>query len=727
MAKKKGCLGCLGAIFKWIWIGYLGFMIIGAIFSGIVSIFDDSDDENIHLADGFDISAYNVVLDVNEDNTIEVTENLTVNFTSNYKHGIYKFTPQWLEYTGKDGKTIKRKSTISDYRADGDPYTIDTVKKKKRIKIGSAAEYVGAGEKNYVIKYTYDMGRDPYKGFDELIFHAYGDYWGTEIKNASIQVNMPKSISGTKVNFFLDKYRDKNANKFVDYEVSGNTIYAKFNQEKYYQYQEKEYCSQEYHVDEYGNCEMPSYWGDEVLEKSLTIDIELPEDYFVGGSWNYGWGSFIICLIVFAITIWNFIRWRKFGKDFPKGVQTVEFYPPENLSSAEIGYIYGRQTNKKLTISLIVQLASKGYIKIDEIEEKKKKEIQITNLMIRPKEQLTFDDLVPDRVIKVKKLRLADPNILDKKELTMMTYLFKKSDEKDVKSNLEKFLAVKDSLVQKGFIEIVSDNEDTRFEELNKRKEEYENSKKQYEKDMIKYADEQAKRPSLTTLELAVYNRLFENKDVIILSEHKTFYKAFDDVEKQLKSSLKDLVDDKTATKKMIQSIFISIVVLFLYLISYCLVEDMDPNWKIVYTLTFACIFINVFFTLIMKRKTKYGEEIIGKVKGFRNFLETAEKDKLEKLVLENPNYFYHILPYTYVLNISKKWMEKFEDIHIPEMDMGTYDFNSFNSFNHLYSDVYHPEPVRSSSSSSSGCSSCGGGCSSCGGGCSSCGGGGSW
>ena len=716
MAKKKGSLGCLGAIFKWIWFGYLGFMIIGAIFSGIVSIFDDSDDENMHLADGFDISAYNVVLDVNEDNTIEVTENLTVNFTSNYKHGIYKFTPQWLEYTGKDGETIKRKSTVTNYRAVGDEYTVDSVKKKKRIKIGSADEYVGVGEKTYLIKYTYDMGKDPYKGFDELIFHAYGDYWGTEIKNASIQVNMPKNISGTQINFFLDKYRETNANDFVDYSVSGNTIYAKFNQEKYLEYQKKDYCSYEFRVDEYGNCKMPEYMEKELV-RSLTIDVELPEGYFVGGSWNYGWGSFIICLITFAITVWNFIRWKKFGKDFPNKAETVEFYPPENFSSAEIGYIYGRQTNKKLTISLIVQLASKGYIKIDEIEKNKKKEIQITNLMIRPVEQLSFDNLIPDRVIKVKKLKLADPTMLDKSELTMMTYLFKNSDEKELKTNLEKFLAVRDSLVQKGFIEIVSDNEDSRFEELNKRKVEYEASKKQYEIDKANYNNKIGKMPSLTNLELTVYNRLFEKENVIILSKHKTFYKAFDDVEKQLKGSLKDLIDDKDATKKMIQSIFISIGVLFLYLISYCLVEDMDPSWKIIYWMSFACIFINVYFTFIMKRKTEYGETVIAKVKGFKNFLETAEKEKLEALVLENPNYFYSILPYTYVLNISKKWMEKFENIPIPEMNMGTYDFNSFNSFNNLYNDVYHPEPVRSSSSSSSGCSSCGGGCSSCGGG----------
>lgn len=726
MAKRqKGCLGCIGSLFKCIVLGYVYFVTIFAIFAGIFSLFDDNDEETMQLADGFDISSYNVVLDVNEDNTIEVTENLTVNFRYSNKHGIYKFTPEWLEYTGKDGKTIKRKSIVSDYRAIGDEYTIDTVKKKKRIKIGSANKYVGLGEKTYVIRYTYDMGKDPYKGFDELIFHAYGDYWGTEIKNASIQVNMPKSIEGTQVNFFLDKYRETNANDFVDYYIIDNSIYASFNQEKYYEYQEKEYCSNEYNIDENGNCEMPSYHGNDVLDSSLTIDIELPEGYFVGGGWNYGWISFILCLIIFGITIWNFIRWKKYGKDFPKRIETVEFYPPENYSSAEIGYIYGKQTNKKLTISLIVGLASKGYIKIDEIENKKKKEIQITNLIIKPVEQLSFDDLVPNRIIKVKKLKMADPTILDKSELTMMTYLFKKGNEKNLKTNIEKFLEVRDSLVQKGFIEIVSDNEDTRFDELTKRKEEYELNKKQYEEDNVKYYETLSKMPNLTNLELTVYNRLFEKENVIILSEHKTFYKAFDDVEKGLKGGLKDLIDDKNATKKMIQSIFISIATLIIYLISYCLVEDMDPNWKIIYFSAFACIFINIYFTIIMKRKTEYGEEIIAKVKGFRNFLITVEKEKLETLVLENPNYFYNILPYTYVLNISKKWIKKFEDIPLPKIDMGNYDYSSFND---LYNDIYFPEPVRSSSSSSSsGCSSCGGGCSSCGGGCSSCGGGGSW
>ncbi len=52
-----------------------------------------------------------------------------------------------------------------------------------------------------------------------------------------------------------------------------------------------------------------------------------------------------------------------------------------------------------------------------------------------------------------------------------------------------------------------------------------------------------------------------------------------------------------------------------------------------------------------------------GRIQGLKNFLETVEKDKLEELVEQNPTYFNDILPYTYVLGISKKWMTKFEGI----------------------------------------------------------------
>ena len=124
-----------------------------------------------------------------------------------------------------------------------------------------------------------------------------------------------------------------------------------------------------------------------------------------------------------------------------------------------------------------------------------------------------------------------------------------------------------------------------------------------------------------------------------------------------------------------------------------------------------------------MERKTFYGEIISAKIKGFKNFLNTVEKYRLEELVEENPEYFYNILPYTYVLGISKKWINKFEKISIPNLDMGNFDYSSDSAWNNFYSDIYIPAPSGGGNSGGS----CGGGCSSCGGGCSSCGGGGSW
>ena len=174
MAKKNKSLNSIGKkIFKIYWFGFFIVMILIVFFNIIDNNFDSSSEK---LADGFTISSYNVILDVKSDNLIDVTENITVNWYENFHHGIYKFTPQWAQYTGKDGKTIKRKAIITNYQAIGEKYTLDTVKKKARIKIGDKNKYVSSGKKEYVIKYTYNMGKDPFKNFDELIFHAFGEH-----------------------------------------------------------------------------------------------------------------------------------------------------------------------------------------------------------------------------------------------------------------------------------------------------------------------------------------------------------------------------------------------------------------------------------------------------------------------------------------------------------------------------------------------------------------------
>ena len=120
---------------------------------------------------------------------------------------------------------------------------------------------------------------------------------------------------------------------------------------------------------------------------------------------------------------------------------------------------------------------------------------------------------------------------------------------------------------------------------------------------------------------------------------------------------------------------------------------------------------------------------MLGKIRGFKNFLETAEKERLESMVMQDPTYFYNILPYTYVLGVSDKWIKKFESISLqaPYWYNGINDFDiaSFGSFmNSTMTSAQKVMTSRPSSSSSSSGSSSGGGFS---GGGSGGGGGGSW
>lgn len=110
---------------------------------------------------------------------------------------------------------------------------------------------------------------------------------------------------------------------------------------------------------------------------------------------------------------------------------------------------------------------------------------------------------------------------------------------------------------------------------------------------------------------------------------------------------------------------------------------------RIDFLVALVTIVLLIFFFAIMPKRSAYGVQMLGRVRGFKNFLETVEKDKLEELVSSDPTYFYNILPFTYVLDVSDVWMKKFESITMtsPQWyentyhDMTLFDFIMFQHF----------------------------------------------
>ena len=103
---------------------------------------------------------------------------------------------------------------------------------------------------------------------------------------------------------------------------------------------------------------------------------------------------------------------------------------------------------------------------------------------------------------------------------------------------------------------------------------------------------------------------------------------------------------------------------------------------------------------------------MLTKIKGFKNYLETVEKDKLETLVMQDPEYFYNILPYAYVLGVSDIWINKFETISLKPPswldNSTTFDISSFDTFMNTTID-YIQTSISSSPTDSSNDSSGGG------------------
>lgn len=130
-------------------------------------------------------------------------------------------------------------------------------------------------------------------------------------------------------------------------------------------------------------------------------------------------------------------------------------------------------------------------------------------------------------------------------------------------------------------------------------------------------------------------------------------------------------VIDKTFTDK----IFInktSYLILGLMLLIVPLFIFIFPSLKttaatIIYVIGIICAIGMYILYRSMPKRTPYSLKLFGRIKGFKKFLELAKKEELEAEVEKNPNYFYDILPYTYALNISNKWIKEFEYINLTD------------------------------------------------------------
>ena len=279
---------------------------------------------------GYIIENYKMDIIVNEDNTFDVTETIDVRFTEEGKRGIIRNIPRVNDLKRENGEYSKNIAYLTNLEVNEDfKYTKD--RKYYNIKIGKN-DVVASKEKTYIIKYKYDIGKDPLKDIDEFYFYIIGEGWNTTINNVEFKIKMPKMFDENKVKFF-NVYKNNFRNLHLNYIIREKTIIASYNKKL-----------------------QPN--------EGLSIRMILPKGYFYR-KWIPFTNAMLIkmfislILVIVAIIIWMSDEKKKWI------VCKREYYPPNNMNSLVLTLLY--YGIKDDAVMLLVSLLNKGYLRFEEI------------------------------------------------------------------------------------------------------------------------------------------------------------------------------------------------------------------------------------------------------------------------------------------------------------------------------------------------------------------------
>ncbi len=279
------------------------------------------------------IESYLVDIEINNDASVDIEETIYYDFGNKRRHGIYKTIPVKYKDAGGNKRSIRIKN-IEVWRDNQEEQLKTTMEGKElKIRIGKPEQII-TGKHTFVIKYTVKRAINYFDDHAEFYWNVIGDKWTVPIYNVSALVKAPKIL---QVDCFSGEY-GKRKKCVVDRSNNDQTKVFRF-----------------------GNLN----WGE-----FATVVVGVDKGVLYKPSLFVRWQWFLfdnwILFVPLIVFLWAFRRWWKWGRD-PKGRGTIIPYydVPDNLSVAEASAVVHNSLRTKDVSAMIIQLAVKGYIKIE--------------------------------------------------------------------------------------------------------------------------------------------------------------------------------------------------------------------------------------------------------------------------------------------------------------------------------------------------------------------------
>ncbi|HTZ82453.1 MAG TPA: DUF2207 domain-containing protein [Candidatus Acidoferrales bacterium] len=287
------------------------------------------------------ISDFQDDITVNKDGSALVTERITLVFVGEW-HGIHRTIP--IEYPGPNDTNYElflSVKSITDGEGQKLKYDSSTANGARDLKI-----YIpNADDATRTVEITYSVrnGTRFFKDYDEFYWNVTGNDWPVPIDHAAATVHFPDTAAGSlRAQAFTGVYGSSERDATA--EVKGAD--ANFAT----------------------NNPLPMRGG-------LTIDVYIPKGILSepGSLTKFFWfvgGNPILFLPVVTLIV-MFALWWSVGRDPDPGMSVAPMYdPPKGISPAEAGTLLDDSIHPRDITSTMIDLAVRGYIKIEETADK---------------------------------------------------------------------------------------------------------------------------------------------------------------------------------------------------------------------------------------------------------------------------------------------------------------------------------------------------------------------
>ena len=282
------------------------------------------------------VGDFKSTISISADGSALVSEKISVVFVGEW-HGIHRTIP--VEYPGPKGSNYTLFLKVLGVTDEsGNKLKYDSSKsgvyRDLKIYIPDAVD----GTRVVNIDYSVRNGIRAFDDYEEFYWNVTGNDWAVPIDHASAFVTLPEGASGLRAQAFTGAYGSKESD--AEAQVNGADISVETTHK------------------------LPARGG-------LTIDIYIPPGIVKAPSgltkfWWFVESNPILLLPLLTLAVmaglWNWV-----GRDPDPGMSVAPQYePPKGMTPAEAGTLLDDTIHPRDITSTIVDLAVRGYIKIEE-------------------------------------------------------------------------------------------------------------------------------------------------------------------------------------------------------------------------------------------------------------------------------------------------------------------------------------------------------------------------